>query len=296
MNFKITLIFCGLIILSGIFYPPGVLIISLLCIMAIVIIVIVTNSKALNGKHMQIQDENHRLTSSNVRYENILSSLKRTCDKLQNENAKLRATNDKLNICNEEILQENIQLRSKNTELENMLASIKCSCDKLSDENTKSRASYDEILQKNMQLLSKNNELENLQKNNIELIDELEKKIEANGGNLPILKSYQYNNGYEYEVYCAFKLADRGFRNIEITQKSNDFGADIICESKGIKICVQCKCYSYGSIGVDAVQEVVAALAHYGCHKGVIMTTGLLTPSAIQLAYENNVEIIDNFL
>ena len=247
MNFKITFIFYGLIILSGIFYPPGVLITSLLCILAIVIIVIVTNSKVLNGKHLQIQDENHKLTSSNIRYENMLSSLKRLCDKLQDENAKLRASNDKT-------LQENIQLQAKNTELEN------------------------------------------IQKKNIEKIDEFTKKTEMNNANLPILKSYQYNNGYEYEVYCAFKLADRGFRNIEITQKSNDFGADIICESNGIKICVQCKCYSYGNIGVDAIQEVVAALAHYGCHKGVIMTTGTLTPSAIQLAYENNVEIIDNFL
>lgn len=247
MNFKITFIFYGLIILSGIFYPPGVLITSLLCIMAIVTIVIVTNSKVLNSKHLQIQDENHKLTSSNIRYENMLSSLKRLCDKLQDENTKLRASNDKT-------LQENIQLQAKNTELEN------------------------------------------IQKKNIEKIDELTKKTEMNNANLPILKSYQYNNGYEYEVYCAFKLADRGFRNIEITQKSNDFGADIICESNGIKICVQCKCYSYGNIGVDAIQEVVAALAHYGCHKGVIMTTGTLTPSAIQLAYENNVEIIDNFL
>lgn len=247
MNFKITFIFYGLIILSGIFYPPGVLITSLLCIMAIVTIVIVTNSKVLNGRNLQIQDENHKLTSSNIRYENMLSSLKRLCDKLQDENAKLRASNDKT-------LQENIQLQAKNTELEN------------------------------------------IQKKNIEKIDEFTKKTEMNNANLPILKSYQYNNGYEYEVYCAFKLADLGFRNIEITQKSNDFGADIICESKGIKICVQCKCYSYGNIGVDAIQEVVAALAHYGCHKGVIMTTGTLTPSAIQLAYENNVEIIDNFL
>lgn len=247
MNFKITFIFYGLIILSGIFYPPGVLITSLLCIMAIVTIVIVTNSKVLNSKHLQIQDENHKLTSSNIRYENMLSSLKILCDKLQDENTKLRASNDK-------ILQENIQLQAKNTELEN------------------------------------------IQKKNIEKIDELTKKTEMNNANLPILKSYQYNNGFEYEVYCAFKLADRGFRNIEITQKSNDFGADIICESKGIKICVQCKCYSYGNVGVDAIQEVVAALAHYGCHKGIIMTTGTLTPSAIQLAYENNVEIIDNFL
>lgn len=254
MNFKITLIFCGLIILSGIFYPPGVLITSLLCILAIVIIVIVTNSKVLNGKHLQIQDENHKLTSSNIRYENMLSSLKRLCDKLQDENAKLRTSNDKLRVCNDEILQKNTQLQAKNTELENM------------------------------------------QKKNIELLDELTKKAVADNANLPILKSYQYNNGYEYEVYCAFKLADRGFRNIEITQKSNDFGADIICESNGVKLCVQCKCYSYGNVGVDAIQEVVAALAHYGCHKGVIMTTGTLTPSAIQLAYENNVEIIDNFI
>ena len=247
MNFKITFIFYGLIILSGIFYPPGVLITSLLCIMAIVTIVIVTNSKVLNSKHLQIQGENHKLTSSNIRYANMLSSLKILCDKLQDENTKLRTSNDK-------ILQENIQLQAKNTELEN------------------------------------------IQKKNIEKIDELTKKTEMNNANLPILKSYQYNNGYEYEVYCAFKLADLGFRNIEITQKSNDFGADIICESKGIKICVQCKCYSYGNVGVDAIQEVVAALAHYGCHKGIIMTTGTLTPSAIQLAYENNVEIIDNFL
>lgn len=245
MGEKIILIIFLILILCIIVSRPGILVVFILSIVAIVFIVVFAINSSPKNNNAPDKDRGSILSDSNNK--TAINELKIICEKLLAANEKLRQDVN-------ELITENKKLKIEITENEKVIKKV------------------------------------------VEENDTLRRNIDIAEAKLPLLKSYQYNNGYEYEVYCAFKLADLGFRNIEITQKSNDFGADIICESKGIKICVQCKCYSYGNVGVDAIQEVVAALAHYGCHKGIIMTTGTLTPSAIQLAYENNVEIIDNFL
>lgn len=102
--------------------------------------------------------------------------------------------------------------------------------------------------------------------------------------------------GLEYEQHCAKKLIKSGYSRIEVTPGSGDYGADIIAyDKKGHKVCFQCKKYE-GSVGVAAVQEVIAAQHYYDCKKAVVLTTATFTPAAKQLAQATNVELIERFM
>ena len=62
----------------------------------------------------------------------------------------------------------------------------------------------------------------------------------------------------------------------EITKESGDQGMDVIAEKNGIKIGIQAKCYS-SKVSNKAVQEIVAAINHYDCHKGMVVTNSYFT-------------------
>ena len=85
-----------------------------------------------------------------------------------------------------------------------------------------------------------------------------------------------------------------GFISAEVTTASNDYGADIKgIDSRGRKWVIQCKRYN-GSVDNSAVQEVVAAKAHYHAERAAVMTNSTLTKNARKLANENGVEIFEN--
>jgi HJR/Mrr/RecB family endonuclease len=58
------------------------------------------------------------------------------------------------------------------------------------------------------------------------------------------------------------------------------------------KTVVQAKKYS-GSVTNKAIQEIVASKKHYGAEKAMVVTTGMFTKSAIELAKSNKVELWD---
>ncbi len=102
-------------------------------------------------------------------------------------------------------------------------------------------------------------------------------------------------SGLEYESYVAAKLRTMGYNNVSVTSGSGDYGADVIGYDKnGVKTCFQCKKYQ-GTVGVSAVQEVIAAKAYYGCEKAVVITTATFTPNARNLAEKAGVKLISNF-
>lgn len=104
----------------------------------------------------------------------------------------------------------------------------------------------------------------------------------------------KYTTGEDYEKYVAERLAAAGYINIQLTSKSNDYGADLICEKAGIRYSVQCKMYT-NPVGVAAVQEVNSSLPHYNCDKGIVITTNIFTSQARKLAGENGITLIENF-
>lgn len=101
--------------------------------------------------------------------------------------------------------------------------------------------------------------------------------------------------GKEYERYVGEKLCRLGYTLIRYTPDSGDYGADIIMKNPdGEKSCIQCKRYKK-SVGVSAVQEIVAAKGYYGCTEAVVATTAAFTPSAKELAERNGVRLLEHF-
>ena len=99
--------------------------------------------------------------------------------------------------------------------------------------------------------------------------------------------------GIRYEEYCAKYLLKHGFRRIKTTPISGDYGADLVAIDKNGRTWVfQCKKYT-GKVSVDAVQEIVAAKAHYNASCGAVLTNSQLTENAKRLAWENAIEIIE---
>ena len=94
-------------------------------------------------------------------------------------------------------------------------------------------------------------------------------------------------NGVEFEGFVAEIFNESGYK-AQVTRASHDQGIDIIAQNKKTKLGIQCKCYS-GNVGNKAVQEVAAALKHYGCDKGLVVTNSYFTESAIELAESNNI-------
>lgn len=102
--------------------------------------------------------------------------------------------------------------------------------------------------------------------------------------------------GLEYEHWCAERLIKSGkYRTVTVTPASGDYGADIVAvDRKGNKVVYQCKMYG-GKVDNTAVQEAVAAKAHYKADRAGVITNSQLTKKARELAWENAVELMEGF-
>lgn len=98
-------------------------------------------------------------------------------------------------------------------------------------------------------------------------------------------------SGVEFEDFLATYSRERGYR-VSLTELQGDFGADLILEKKGRRVVVQAKRYKK-NVGIKAVQEVVAAIAHYRADSGMVITNSYFTPSAKKLARSNRIKLID---
>jgi restriction system protein len=78
-------------------------------------------------------------------------------------------------------------------------------------------------------------------------------------------------------------LQQEGFEDVCRTPKTGDQGADLLVKKDGRKIAIQAKRYT-GSVGNEAVQEIVGALEFYGADEGWVITSGTFSPSARALA------------
>jgi len=98
-------------------------------------------------------------------------------------------------------------------------------------------------------------------------------------------------NGIDFEHFLCDLFSKSGYKS-EVTKGSGDQGADLIIEKFGERTVVQAKCYS-GAVSNSAIQEAVAAKAHYNCSYAMVVTNSCFTKSAMQLANSNNVELWD---
>lgn len=96
---------------------------------------------------------------------------------------------------------------------------------------------------------------------------------------------------YDFEEYIASIYEKLGY-SVDVTPKSGDYGLDVIASNKNEKLGIQVKKYS-SSVGVKAVQEVIAGMAYYNCNKGVVVTNSKnFTKEARNLAAVKEIELI----
>lgn len=101
-------------------------------------------------------------------------------------------------------------------------------------------------------------------------------------------------SGYEFEQYLKRLFTKMGY-SVKETRLTGDQGADLIISGNGGNQVVQAKRH-HANIGNKAVQEVVAAVRHYKCGSGMVVTNSYFTPAAVELAKSNDIELIDRKL
>lgn len=99
-------------------------------------------------------------------------------------------------------------------------------------------------------------------------------------------------DGFQFEHKIASILKLAGYENVEVTQASQDYGADVLAQKDGVQYVVQCKYYT-SAVGVAAVQQVFASKMHYSAHVAVVATNSVFTKAAKVLASETKVLLWD---
>lgn len=102
-------------------------------------------------------------------------------------------------------------------------------------------------------------------------------------------------SGIEFEDLTHQLLLNVGF-SVEQTKASRDGGIDLIAYSnepffKG-KYIIQCKRY-VGTVGEPIIRDLYGVVSNERANKGVLITTGIFSNSALEFAKDKNLELID---
>ncbi|HEX7896624.1 MAG TPA: restriction endonuclease [Planctomycetota bacterium] len=114
--------------------------------------------------------------------------------------------------------------------------------------------------------------------------------IKQGPGGIITLEMIDVMDPFLFQDLIGMVYESRGFA-LHATPKRGDQGADVIVERGGERLVIQSKLYA-GNVGNDAVQEVVAARAHWTCSRAAVVTNQYFTPAALDLAASNGVELI----
>lgn len=102
-------------------------------------------------------------------------------------------------------------------------------------------------------------------------------------------------SGIEFERVCKHLLEDMGF-TVETTKASGDGGIDLIGYNTqpllSGKYIIQCKRYA-GSVGEPIIRDLYGVVTSERANKGILITTGHFTKSAISFAENKPIELID---
>lgn len=99
-------------------------------------------------------------------------------------------------------------------------------------------------------------------------------------------------DGLEFEEFLYYSIKSLGIK-VERTQKSRDYGADLVILLKNHKLVIQTKLYYNHNVGNSAVQEIAGARKYYNADTGVVITNSYFTKSACALAESNNIRLMD---
>jgi restriction system protein len=98
-------------------------------------------------------------------------------------------------------------------------------------------------------------------------------------------------SGREFEAYLALLFRRYGY-TVKQTGKTGDYGADLVISKDGQRTAIQAKRYKR-NVGIDAVQQVVAAKKVYDCQGAIVVTNSAYTQAARNLAVANGVVLWD---
>lgn len=102
-------------------------------------------------------------------------------------------------------------------------------------------------------------------------------------------------SGVEFEKVCQQIAENMGFET-ETTKASGDGGIDLIAYNRqpllSGKYIIQCKRYT-GSVGEPIIRDLYGVVMSERANKGILMTTGTFTKSAIGFADGKPIELID---
>ena len=102
-------------------------------------------------------------------------------------------------------------------------------------------------------------------------------------------------SGIEFEKVCKQIVENMGFE-VETTKASGDGGIDLIAYNYqpllSGKYIIQCKRYS-GSVGEPIIRDLFGVVMSERANKGILMTTGYFTKSAVEFAKDKQIELID---
>ncbi|HFD2054540.1 TPA: restriction endonuclease [Clostridium perfringens] len=85
----------------------------------------------------------------------------------------------------------------------------------------------------------------------------------------------------DFEIFCAEVFQKQGF-TVELTKATGDYGRDIILNNS---IYVECKRFNEnGSVGRPILQKLLGSMDMFNVKKGIIITTGKYSNTAIEAA------------
>ncbi|ETT54811.1 hypothetical protein C162_03894 [Paenibacillus sp. FSL R7-269] len=97
--------------------------------------------------------------------------------------------------------------------------------------------------------------------------------------------------GVQFERYLGHLFRAQGYK-AEVTKAAGDYGADLTIQKDNKKIVIQAKRYSK-NVGIKAVQEAQASIAHYGASEAWVVSNSDYTTAAYDLAKSNRVKLIN---
>jgi restriction system protein len=97
-------------------------------------------------------------------------------------------------------------------------------------------------------------------------------------------------NGVEFEDYVAARMQRAGWQ-VSFTPAVGDYGVDLIAQKDGQHVAIQCKRHAK-TVGVAAVQQVVAGARHHGCTRSIVVSNQEFTAAAKQLAFTHSCQLI----
>ena len=155
----------------------------------------------------------------------------------------------------------------------------------------KSISAYNELEQK---LKEKEREFEEY-KSNLDLKKQDYQEKLLNYEQLFMDSSYYLTiNPFDFEEYVAEFLKFIGYDDAKATQKTGDFGVDVVAKRDGVLYAIQVKRYAPNNPTPEkAVQEVLSGKAYANAHVGMVITTSYFTQKALQLAEQTGVILWD---